>query len=331
MKRSPCTARAAAEVEETGGMACSSRAVRASCRKKARRHAPRRRRWPAATIGGCAGGAPPPLRCSSAPQGPSPPAARASRGSRTCSSRGTLRRGTARAARARAPAAAAAAGAKRAPTRARRRVPARTGRCACAFRQRRADVHRRHLGHVHRVLGADVRRRRVHGHVRAGADQSGPLRQLRHEHADLQRDGRLDGRELHRRGCVRARKPGADVLTTNTYAHAAVHRRVHLGCMLLSLQRPACTPAPGHAVLGSRRGDLRSAAGSGGPGIACASGTCVNGQCQGTCTAGQTQCSGNGVQSCVSGSWGTATPCGNKTCVGGACVGSCAPGQTNQR
>jgi hypothetical protein len=55
----------------------------------------------------------------------------------------------------------------------------------------------------------------------------------------------------------------------------------------------------------------------------------VNGQCQGACTIGQTQCSGNGVQQCMLGSWGAASPCGNKTCVGGVCVGSCAPGQTN--
>ncbi len=46
------------------------------------------------------------------------------------------------------------------------------------------------------------------------------------------------------------------------------------------------------------------------------------------CSTGQTQCMGNGVQTCTGGAWGSPVACNNMTCEGGQCIGSCAPGQT---
>jgi hypothetical protein len=60
------------------------------------------------------------------------------------------------------------------------------------------------------------------------------------------------------------------------------------------------------------------------------------GVCQGACSQGETQCSGNGIQACESGMWGTPAPCDSATCTtmgnsgtrSASCVGQCAPGQT---
>lgn len=47
------------------------------------------------------------------------------------------------------------------------------------------------------------------------------------------------------------------------------------------------------------------------------------------CNPGDTQCSGNGVQTCdASGQWGSVSPCSGQTCVSGACQGVCEPGGT---
>ncbi len=56
--------------------------------------------------------------------------------------------------------------------------------------------------------------------------------------------------------------------------------------------------------------------------------TCINGAC--VCIPGQTQCSGNGVQTCdPSGQWEPPVDCGaTLTCVDGACTGVCGPGET---
>jgi hypothetical protein len=68
-----------------------------------------------------------------------------------------------------------------------------------------------------------------------------------------------------------------------------------------------------------------------GPGIcgvwrvnpACVNQTCVSGTCIGVCSAGSTQCSNGGVQTCTSsGSWGTTVPCEGGTCAGGVCTPS---------
>jgi hypothetical protein len=56
---------------------------------------------------------------------------------------------------------------------------------------------------------------------------------------------------------------------------------------------------------------------------ACVNQTCVSGTCIGVCSAGSTQCSNGGVQTCTSsGSWGTAVPCEGGTCAGGVCTPS---------
>ncbi|HEX8794474.1 MAG TPA: hypothetical protein VF765_26195 [Polyangiaceae bacterium] len=47
------------------------------------------------------------------------------------------------------------------------------------------------------------------------------------------------------------------------------------------------------------------------------------------CTPGDSQCSGNGVQTCdASGQWGAVSPCSGQTCVNGACQGVCGPTDT---
>ncbi len=57
--------------------------------------------------------------------------------------------------------------------------------------------------------------------------------------------------------------------------------------------------------------------------------TCLGGACGGECGPGQTQCSGNGVQTCTpAGKWGTDVPCTHQTCIAGSCQGVCAPGDS---
>ncbi|HEY3816854.1 MAG TPA: hypothetical protein VGL81_06780 [Polyangiaceae bacterium] len=51
----------------------------------------------------------------------------------------------------------------------------------------------------------------------------------------------------------------------------------------------------------------------------CVNETCVSGACTGTCAPGQTQCSGNGVQTCSGGTFGTPADCGSQTCFDGQC------------
>lgn len=47
------------------------------------------------------------------------------------------------------------------------------------------------------------------------------------------------------------------------------------------------------------------------------------------CSAGATQCDGNGVSTCKNdGTWGAAVACVDQACVSGACAGQCAPGAT---
>jgi hypothetical protein len=77
-----------------------------------------------------------------------------------------------------------------------------------------------------------------------------------------------------------------------------------------------------------------------GPASPCVASTCQSSadagggaSCQGACSPGQTNCSGNGLQQCVNGTWGTPTACVNSACVvsapgKAACTGVCSPGQT---
>jgi sulfatase modifying factor 1 len=56
------------------------------------------------------------------------------------------------------------------------------------------------------------------------------------------------------------------------------------------------------------------------PVMACVNQACVNGACEGVCTPGGTQCSGNAVQTCgADGTWGTTSSC-SESCGNGRCT-----------
>jgi len=59
--------------------------------------------------------------------------------------------------------------------------------------------------------------------------------------------------------------------------------------------------------------------------------TCVNTTCQGSCAAGQVQCTGNSQQTCdQTGTWSPLMSCPKQTCVQNmGCSGVCAPGDLN--
>ncbi|MGD0526489.1 MAG: hypothetical protein ABSE49_15180 [Polyangiaceae bacterium] len=53
--------------------------------------------------------------------------------------------------------------------------------------------------------------------------------------------------------------------------------------------------------------------------IDCVNETCISGQCTGACAPGQTECSGNGVQTCNNGTYGSPVDCGSLSCFDGQC------------
>jgi hypothetical protein len=85
-----------------------------------------------------------------------------------------------------------------------------------------------------------------------------------------------------------------------------LHRVVHPGC---------------GAVLGQRGGEVQCERVVG-QRDACSNQACVSGVCNGSCTPGAVECSGNGAATCsASGMWGSAVACTSGTCTNGVCSG----------
>ena len=190
-------------------------------------------------------------------------------------------------------------------------------------------------GRRRRLHEPDVRRRRLHGRVRAepGAVQ-------RQHAADVQRERDVDerGRVLATRRAWPACAPAAARPGQTQCLGTAIQSCDGTGnwrTQSTLLGRHARVPEQHlRGVLPRARRSARATAsrraarpGPGGRPSRASDQTCIGGACTGVCAPGQTQCTATACRRCTSsGTWGTAAACVGSTCVSGVCTGTCTPG-----